>query len=739
MQAMTRFRGKLGYYALVGLLITAAILVRYKDPFFVRALRLVAFDYYQRLEPGHYDPNLPVRVVDIDEESLAKIGQWPWPRTEVAKLVNVLAGDGAAAIAFDVLFAEPDHTSLEEVAKQLSPADAAKLSATIGERPTNDQVLAAALKNSPSVLAVGLGSGLATSIPSKAGFAIAGDDPRPFVIGFSGASENLPEFQQAARGIGAYNWVADRDQIVRRVALVYRLGSTLVPSLAAEALRVAQGASTYIIKSSNASGETAFGQSTGINHIRIGRIEVPTDGRGEIYMKFRHFNKSVYLPAWKVLEGKVSPNEVQGRIVLIGTSASGLLDVRATPIDAAIPGVDIHAQVIEHLLTGEFLTRPDYALAVEELVIAVLGALLAITLPAVSARSAAVIGLFAVGSVVLGGWAAYRYADLLFDPSYPALVMGIMTAGITFYTYHAVETQRSHIRNAFARYLAPTVVQEVVANPDRLKLGGETRQLTLMFCDVRNFTSISERLTATELTQFINELLTPLSEIILNRRGTIDKYMGDAIMAFWNAPLDDPDHKSHACDAAVEMAKKIDELNEYWRDQAAQKGQAFHRVRIGIGLNSGECCVGNLGSTMRFDYSAIGDEVNVTSRFEGLTKMYGISTAVGERALSPQFSALELDCVQVKGRKRPEKIYTFLEPLRADADDLRRLEQCYAKFLTAYRRQSWDEAVQLLHECRKIGIKELDSCYSLFEDRIGHLRNASLPPDWDGSFEMTEK
>ena len=716
-----------------------AILIRHLDPFFVQALRLIAFDYYQRLDPGKYDSGLPVRVVDIDDESLAKIGQWPWPRTEVAKLVSVLSSDGAAAIAFDVLFAEPDHTSLEQVARQLPTAEAEKLSAIVNGRPTNDQLLATALKNSPSVLAVGLGSGQTATLPRKAGFAVAGDDPRPFLTEFSAASSNLPEFEAAARGIGAFNWAADRDQIVRRVELLYRLGSELVPSLAAEALRVAQGASTYVVKSSNASGETAFGESTGINHIRVGRIEVPTDGGGGVYLKFRHFNKAVYLPAWRVLEGKIAADDVQGRIILIGTSASGLLDLRATPLEAAIPGVDIHAQVIEHLLTGEFLTRPDYAVAIEQLIIVALGALLAIVLPAVSARYAAVIGLFAIGAVLLGGWAAYRYADLLLDPSYPALVLGIMTAGITFHTYHAVEAQRSHIRTAFGRYLAPTVVQEIVANPNKLKLGGEVRELTLMFCDVRNFTSISERLTATQLTVFINELLTPLSEIILNRRGTIDKYMGDAIMAFWNAPVDDPDHRAHACTAAIEMIKKMDELNERWQMQALENGQPFQRVRIGVGLNSGECCVGNLGSTMRFDYSAIGDEVNVTSRFEGLTKMYGISAAVGQRALSPNISAIELDMVQVKGRKRPEKIYTFLEVLRGDEAQRQKLKYLHEKFLLAYRQQHWDEADQLITACRDLGIPELDTCHSLFASRISSLRAASLPPDWDGSFEMTEK
>jgi adenylate cyclase len=736
---MTRLRNRLTYIALVSMLIGLAIAIRYVDPFFIRALRLLAFDYYQQLDPGAYDPKLPIRVVDIDAASLAKVGQWPWPRTTVAKLLQGLTDRGAAAVVFDVLFAEPDQTSLEQVIKRLPEADARQLSSVIRAGLTNDQVFAAALKNSPSVLPVALGDGASITVPRKAGFASAGDDPRPFLEGFSVANGNLAEFDQAAHGLGAYNWSADRDQIVRRVALMYRLRSTLVPSLAAEALRVAQRASTYVVKSANANGETAFGASTGINHIRIGNIDVPTDGAGGVYFRFRHFDRSAYLPAWEVLSGQVPADAIEGRIILIGTSASGLLDLRATPLDSAVPGVDIQEQVLEHLLTGQFLTRPDYALALEEFVILLFGVLLAVILPLVSARYAGAIGLLAMIVVVGSGWAAYRYANLLLDPAYPALVLGIMAASIAFFTYQAAEAQRGQIRSAFSRYLAPTVVQEIVANPGKLKLGGELRELTLLFCDVRNFTSISEHLTATELTHFINELLTPLSEIILDRRGTIDKYMGDAIMAFWNAPLEDPDHRAHACAAAIDMVKKMDELNERWRTRAHEREQPFHRVRIGIGLNSGECCVGNLGSTMRFDYSAIGDEVNVTSRFEGLTKMYGLSATVGQRALSPNFPALELDTVQVKGRKRPEKIYTFLELLRGDQLQLHQLKDLHDKFLETYRQKRWDEADQLILKCRGVGIAELDACYALFTQRINSLRTASLPADWDGTFELTEK
>ena len=254
-------------------------------------MRLIAFDHYQRLDPQPYDPNLPVRIVDIDEKSLAMFGQWPWPRTTVRDLVQGLASKGASAVAFDVLFAEPDRTSVEAIIKQLPASQASAITEALAGQPSNDQLLAEALKETPSVLSVALGEGTSTEFQAKAGFAFGGDDPRPFLMLFKGASQNLPELENAAHGIGAFNWVADRDQIVRRVALMFRLNESFVPSLAAEAVRVAQGASTYVLKASNASGETAFGQSTGLNHIRIGDIEVPTDGGGGVYLKFRHFDQ----------------------------------------------------------------------------------------------------------------------------------------------------------------------------------------------------------------------------------------------------------------------------------------------------------------------------------------------------------------------------------------------------------------------------------------------------------------
>ncbi|MGB8745693.1 MAG: adenylate/guanylate cyclase domain-containing protein, partial [Pseudolabrys sp.] len=647
---MTRYATRLIYISFVFALIGGAVLLRYMDPFFVRALRLIAYDHLQRLNPEPYNPTLPIRIVDIDEKSLSVIGQWPWPRTTVRDLLLELTSKGAAVVVFDVLFAEPDRTSLEAIVKQLPASEAATVTSAMAGRPSNDELFAAALKDTPSVLSVVLGEGANATLEPKAGFAVAGDDPRPFLQAFKGASQNLAELENAARGIGAFNWVADRDQIVRHVSLMFRLDQTLVPSLAAEALRVAQGATSYLLKASNASGETAFGQSTGLNHIRIGDIAIPTDGAGGVYIKFRHFTKAAYIPAWKVLAGEVPQEEIEGRIILVGTSAPGLLDLRATPVDAAVPGIDIHAQVLEHLLTGTFLERPDYAVALEEFVIIVLGIMLALVLPRVSATASGAIGLLTIALVLMSGWAAFRYWNVFFDPSYPALVAGCMTAGITFYTYHTAEAQRSQIRSAFGQYLSPALVEQLAQSPEKLVLGGEEREMTILFSDVRGFTAISESYKDDPqgLTSLMNRLLTPLTNTIIDHKGTIDKYIGDAVMAFWNAPLNVPQHEIKACAAALAMIDRLGALNRERQEEATSAGQPFLPFRIGIGITTGRCVVGNLGSDLRFNYSVLGDPVNVASRLEGQTKFYGVPVIIGSKTAEKakeQFAILELDLI----------------------------------------------------------------------------------------------
>ena len=495
------------------------------------------------------------------------------------------------------------------------------------------------------------------------------------------------------------------------------------------------------LKASNASGETAFGQSTGLNHIRIGDITVPTDAAGGVFLKFRHYNKAEYIPAWKVLAGEVSQDDIDGRIILVGTSAPGLLDLRATPVDAAVPGIDIHAQVLEHLLTGSFLERPDYAVALEEFVILALGIMLAVVLPRVSAKASGAIGLLTIAAVLMGGWAAFRYGNILLDPSYPALVLGFLTAGITLYTYNTAEVQRAHIRSAFGQYLAPALVEQLAHSPEKLVLGGEERDMTILFSDVRGFTAISEvyKDDPQGLTSLMNRLLTPLTNTIVDHDGTVDKYIGDAVMAFWNAPLDVPHHELSACAAALAMLDNVQALNRQRQDETASAGQPFLPFRIGIGINTGRCVVGNLGSDLRFNYSVLGDPVNVASRLEGQTKYYGVPIILGSRTgdkAKEKFAILELDLIAVKGKTEPETIYALLgnEELAGDVR-FQELRKLYSTMLYCYRSRDWEGALEANELCRasenKFGLTAL---FDLYRTRIEAFRESAPPADWMGVF-----
>ena len=455
--ARMRVRASPLYLSVVFVLLAAAVALRYLDPVGLQTLRSLVFDTYQQISPAAYDPDLLVRVVDIDEASLTKDGQWPWPRTRLAELVNDLTSSGAAAIAIDLLFAEPDRTSPEQLVKLLPPSAAAGIAAAMAAQPTNDQRFAAALAAAPSVTSVSLVNDDTTPFDGKSGFAIAGDDPRPFIPAYRGATGSLTILRDAAKGVGAVNWVPDRDQIMRRVNLVFRVGDTLVPSLAAEALRVAQGASTIVLKASNASGQSGFGAQTGLNHIRIGDADIPTDDRGAVRLRFRHTNQAAFIPAWKVLAGNVPSNEIAGRIILIGTSVPGLLDTHPTPLDPAVPGVEMHEQMIENILSGRYLRRPDYVLALEEVLLILVGLPLALLLPRISAPSLSILGGCLAVALLVGGWAAYAYAGLLLDPFYSIVALfGILTV-LTFYVYRYAERQRQRLQLVFADDAAPAL------------------------------------------------------------------------------------------------------------------------------------------------------------------------------------------------------------------------------------------------------------------------------------------
>jgi adenylate cyclase len=727
-------------YLLPFAVLFAAISARVLAPDLLDRLSLIAFDLYQRDLP-RVPGNSPIRIVDIDDKSLAKIGQWPWPRTIVAQLVERLAASGAAVVAFDIDFAEPDRTSPKMLLPLIAQngADAAEAEKLLSSLPDPDRLLAAAMRKVPVATGFILTDRGETRAPAaKAGFAFAGDDPLGHVDNFTRVVPNLPVLEAAAAGDGFLNQVPDWDHVVRRVPLILTLNGKPYPSLAAEALRLAFGASTYIGRAAGANGEKNFGQDTGLTAIRIGPLTVPTDAAGRVWLHYAPAEPDRTVSAAQVLAGTFDPALFSGNIVLVGTSAAGVInDEQATPLAPAVPGVEIHAQVLDEILQGDFLTRPDWAVGAEILFALLVGAGLILILPRIGALPSAVLGGASVAIALGGSWLAFKSAHLLIDPVYPWAVITLVYLVASLLGYLRTEARQREIRSAFSRYMSPHYVEELAAHPEKLVLGGETRMMTIMFCDIRGFTTRAEGMDAKTLTHFMNSFLSPMTEIITEDKGTIDKYIGDCVMAFWNAPLDDPDHAKNAVRAAQAMRRKLVELNHIWEEEAQAAAKPFRPVQMGIGINTGECCVGNFGSQQHFDYSLLGDPVNLASRLEGLGKVYGIDLVIGEETAArlDDPALIEVDLVAVKGKTQAGHVYTLPPETIEEGEFVDR----HRALLRAYRHQDWASALRLLEDGRLLAARHLAPVYDLYRRRIAHFQIEAPPSNWDGVFTAEEK
>jgi adenylate cyclase len=701
-------------------------------------LSLICFDLYQRAAPRE-SGDAPIRIVDIDDNSLSAIGQWPWPRAVVAQLVDKLRDAGAAVIAFDIDFAEPDRTSPKMLLSLITQngVGAEQAEKLLVSLPDPDQRLAKAMSAVPVVTGFIMGDQGETRPPAlKAGFAFAGNDPLGHVGSFPRAIPNLPVFEAAAAGNGFLNQHLEWDRVVRQVPLILKLGDKPYPSLAAEALRLWLGARGYIGRAAGANGETSFGEKTGLAAIRIGQLTVPTDAAGRVWLYYALPRPDSMVSAADILGEHFDRAAFADHIVLVGTSAKGVInDEQATPIAPDVPGVEIHAQLIEQILQQAFLVRPDWAVGSEILFAMLIGIALILVLPQIGALLSAMLGLAAVVAAVGSSWIAFQNARLLIDPVYPIVVLATVYLLATLLGYLRTEERQRQIRLTFSQYMSPHYVEELARHPERLKLGGQARSMTIMFCDIRGFTSLSEHLDAEALTHFMNSFLSPMTKIITEQKGTIDKYIGDCIMAFWNAPLDDPDHAENAVRAAQAMRRKLVELNREW--QAEPLYQVFLPVRVGIGINTGECVVGNFGSEAHFDYSLLGDPVNLASRLEGLCKVYGVDLVIGEEtAARLQDEALiELDFVAVKGKSQAGRIYTL--PREQSEGD--QFIHEHSALLTAYRRQEWAAALRLLDDNRPAAGCHLAPVYDLYRRRIAQFQIAAPPTNWDGVFTAEEK
>jgi adenylate cyclase len=725
--------------AVCTLILFALVPLRIADPRPLEEVRLRTFDLLQVLRPRQQTAR-PVVIADIDEASLKEIGQWPWPRTVVADLVTRLRELGAVAIGFDIVFAEPDRLSPAVAAASFRGLDAATRD-KLAVLPSNDQVLADAIKKA-GIVVVGQ-AGAATPAPRtdtemalQTGFAVLGPDPRPFLVTFPGLLRNVPPIEVAAAGRGLFSIKPERDGIIRRVPVVMQAQDTLVPALSLEMLRVVTRAGAILIRTDEA----------GVRAVAVPGLEVPTDGNGQFWVHFNKHDPARYVSTADVLHGRAPDDRFRGRLVLIGTSAVGLLDIKTTPVEPAMPGVEVHAQILESVLTKALLARPNYAIGAELVAAVVFGIAIIIAAPMLPASIVIAVGALLIAGLI--GVSLYFFVahSLLIDFTYPLMSFWLIYLVLTFVNYFREQKQRQQIRSAFGFYLSPQIVEQLAKSPERLVLGGEERRMTILFSDVRGFTSISEHYKDDPqgLTRLMNRFLTPLTNAIIERKGTIDKYIGDAIMAFWNAPVDDEEHEANACDAALEMLARAEALNVEIKREAEANGGVYMPLRIGIGLNSGPCVVGNMGSDFRFNYSVLGDTVNLASRLESRTKDYRLSMVIGSRTAEKakaKFATMEIDLIQVKGKKQPEVVFTVLG--RAEVNDdprCKELRDLNAAMLASYRKQQWDEATGLIDRCRKLANGfGVDGLYDMYLERIDAYHLDPPPPDWNGVYEAESK
>jgi adenylate cyclase len=693
-------------------------------------LQNYSFDTLQRLLPREIYAEDPVVIIDIDDRSLAEIGQWPWSRNQLAKLTN--QAYAAAALGFDIVFAEPDRTNPQNFISSYPLNESLKKE--LSALPSNDELFAQAITDHGTVV---LGQALNNKNnikPSKAKFGLVtqGDDPKQFITNYSGIQHNIKQLESSAAGVGSMS-IGNNDAIVRQLPTFERVDDQLVPSLALEMTRVAVGASTFQIKSSNASSEEAYGAQTGINNIKLGPLSIPTTPEGNAWVYFAPSRNISTVSAADVISGVISPDFFEGKVALVGTSAAGLLDLRSTPTEKNVPGVTIIAQFIQQIFANEFLQRPDWLFGAEFIAGLLLAVLITLGIQALGPIGG--LSIFLVGSGGIVGSSYYFFKSKLFlvDPISPLIISLSVYVAVTFFNFLFTELERSRVRGAFAQYLSPEMVNRLAESSESLVLGGERKEMTFLFSDIRGFTKISEQYKddPEALTQLINELLTVLSNAILEHGGTIDKYMGDCIMAFWNAPTDQADHRQLAIQAAHSMNEALDEFN------LKTEGSLDFKLEIGIGINSGNCIVGNMGSDKRFDYTVLGDAVNLASRLESQSSNYGLHMIVGENTYmnDSDFTMIEIDKIAVKGKSTAETIYTCFKPGMKFPEGF--LDN-HKSFLAEYRAQNWNAANLLIDELMSSS-NELELYYGHMQTRIEEYITNPPSADWGGVYVATNK
>ncbi len=752
-----RIRRAFSMERLIGLAMIVAFVALYRlDPYPVQFVRIKTFDFYQQLKPREIpEPaGKPVTIIDLDENSLSEIGQWPWPRDVIARMVQNLMQMGAAQVAFDVAFPEPDRMNPTGIADALIGLDEVSKE-NLRKLPSNDQIFADVIKKSRVVLGQAgfwevRDADKTGAPPIKKSVALKGAKPQKLIPEFQSLVRNVPVIETPAAGHGIFTVVHEPDGIVRRVPTIFNYQGDIYPALSVEMLRVAFNRPTILV-STKSHGVESIGIASRRQFPPNGLI-MPTDRNGRVWPYFSKSDKAKYVSARDVLNGTVSPDMINGKLTIVGTSAVGLLDIRSTPVDAVIPGVEVHAQLIEAALHGTYLSRPGWFDAAELFMIIVGGLLMVVLVPWIGAKWTVLLLVVVAGGAAGTSWYLFVEHLFLFDSGFAIASTFLLYTTLTYSSYAREEAQRRQTRDAFSKYLSPDMVARVAENPGELKLGGDKREMTLLFCDVRGFTTISEQFDAVGLTALINKLLTPLTNAILARQGTVDKYMGDCIMAFWNAPLDDDDHAYNGCVSALAMLAEMGPLNDRLEIEAREEGRKHIPLKVGVGLNSGECVVGNMGSDQRFDYSVLGDTVNLAARLEGQSKSYGMNVVLGtttNAAVADRMATIDLDFIQVKGKTEGTRIYGLMGDADVKADpEFVKLQTMIHEAIGGYQNQEFDKAAEMFKEIRVLGDAEhkpwhldanLDVLCDLYEERIAEYKINPPAADWDGVFVATTK
>jgi len=687
-------------------------------------------------------------IVDIDEKSLAEEGRWPWGRNRMAKLVDELFTHyQIQLVGFDVVFAEPDESSGLKILQQLAKnefMDVPEYIERLEEIKLSldyDLLFSESISNRPVVLGYYFAAESENEKALRTGFL---PEPlltkkhfkgRPVTVPVAiGYGANLEMFQERAAGGGHFNPSIDEDGVVRRIPMFYEFEGQYYESLSLAMVREVFGETTVEpVFAESLANSKEFNYSS-VEWLRVGPSLIPVDEKIQALVPYRGKRGSYpYISATDVIHGRVDVSVLKNTIVLVGTSAPGLFDLRSTPVQNKYPGVEIHANLIAGILDQTIKEKPAYVLGVEFVILLLVGLLMAIFLPLLTPVWATLaVALLLIFSIAIN-LAFWQHANLVLPIASSVIMILMMFLLNMSYGFFIERRKKGEITSLFGQYIPPELVDEMSVDPGAYSLDPDEKVLTVLFSDVRGFTTLSEGMNPKELAALMNEFLTPLTKIIHENRGTIDKYMGDAVMAFWGAPIDDPKHARHALQAGLNMVERIYAL----RDEFLERG--WPEIRIGVGINTGEMSVGNMGSEFRMAYTVMGDTVNLGSRLEGLTRQYGVDIIVGEtvREAVPEFFYRELDRVRVKGKNEPVVIY---EPLalkdEVSQDKLDELK-LYVQALKYYRNKEWDMAeLQFLNLQKMYKQKSL---YDFYIERIKYFRSNPPPENWDGVFTFETK